>query len=260
MAEMKKRYQLSDKSIFKYLHGLDRLGLIKLQSNNEFRFCVEGMPSWITGGALQKAYLETMFDFPKHIVNQVMSGKLHIMKEVFLHIGDSYLSTSSIQMIFKLLMEVQKTIYKQSELDQVYCERKDLQKVSAFLCFSSFDRPRKGIVNFGNLQMRDGPKSMNRAYGGEPFRLPIELFKDGKSASFFNYEDVPEKALNICKNADEVNPDYFDKAGQSQPFFVTHSQKHFSNQIGQQKTFDIFDRYKLHSVQIITGEIYFIPD
>lgn len=151
IAEMKEKYQLNDHSIFKYLHGLDKLGLIQLQSNNRFRFCVEGKVSWITGGALQKLYLETMFDFPKYIVNQVMCGKLQIMKEVFLHIGDSYLSPQSIQVIFKLLMEVQKAIYKQSELDQVYSERKDLQKVSSFLCFSSFDRPKKGIINFGNL-------------------------------------------------------------------------------------------------------------
>jgi hypothetical protein len=40
----------------------------------------------------------------------------------------------------------------------------------------------------------------------------IKVFKDGKSASFSNYEDVPEKVINIYKNAEEINPDYFDKA------------------------------------------------
>lgn len=40
----------------------------------------------------------------------------------------------------------------------------------------------------------------------------IKVFKDGKSASFSNYEDMPEKVIKIYKNADEINPDYFEKA------------------------------------------------
>lgn len=146
--EMKKRYGLNDQSVFKYLNGLDRLGLLKLQANNEFRFCVEGKPSWIMGGALQKIYLDSMFDFPKHIVNRVIDGNLRIMKDIFLHIGDSYLSVESIHGIFKMLAEVQKAIYKQSELDQIYCEPKHLNKVSTFLCFGAYDRPKKNIFNF----------------------------------------------------------------------------------------------------------------
>lgn len=40
----------------------------------------------------------------------------------------------------------------------------------------------------------------------------IKFTREGKSASYSNYEDQPEKVINIYKNLDDVDEDFFKKS------------------------------------------------
>ena len=55
----------------------------------------------------------------------------------------------------------------------------------------------------------------------------IKLTREGKTASYSNYEDNAEKVINIYKNLDDANEDLFKKsswrngAEKSAPFLLT---------------------------------------